>query len=287
MSENFDVRGKTAIVTGGARGIGFGCSQALARRGAQVVVADLDQEACEAAAAQLSGGSYGLAADVTDLGAMQQLVAQVATESGGVDIVIANAGIAQTGVTVRAMANEMADRVLAVNLNGVYNTAIAALPQIAERRGHIVVTASVYAFVNGAGQAPYAMAKAGVEQLGRALRVELAPHGAGASVAYFGFIDTHMVQQMLDGDRSADQVRDLVPKFLLKRLTPAQAGETVAQGIEKRAPRIITPRRWAAYSTLRGIINPMIDSWMVKDAEAQALIRELDSRADAEQTTSA
>jgi NAD(P)-dependent dehydrogenase (short-subunit alcohol dehydrogenase family) len=287
VSEKFGLRGKTAIVTGGARGIGLGCSQALAKRGARVVVVDLDQEACDAAAAQVSPDSFGIAADVTDLGAMQQLVAKVASDCGGVDVVIANAGIAQTGVTVRAMSNEMAERVLAVNLNGVYNTAIAALPQIAERRGHIVVTASVYAFVNGAGQAPYAMAKAGVEQLGRALRVELAPHGAGASVAYFGFIDTATVQQLLDGDKSADQLKELVPKFLLKRLTPTQAGETVARGIEKRAPRIITPRRWAVYSTMRGILNPMIDSWMVKDAEAQAMIHELDSRADAEQTTSA
>ena len=287
MAEKFDVRGKTAVITGGARGIGLGCSQALAKRGARVVVVDLDQEACDTAAAQISADSFGLAADVTDLAAMQKVMANVVKEAGGIDIVIANAGIAQTGVTVRAMANEMAERVLAVNLNGVYNTAIAALPQIAERRGHIVVTASVYAFVNGAGQAPYAMAKAGVEQLGRALRVELAPHGAGASVAYFGFIDTPMVQNMLDGDRAADQVKDLVPKALLKRLTPAQAGETVAQGIETRKPRIITPRRWAAYSTLRGVVNPLIDSWMVKDAKSQEMIRELDSRADAEQTTSA
>ena len=287
MSERFDVRGKTAIVTGGARGIGLGCSQALAKRGARVVIVDLDQEACDAAAAEVSPDSFGLAADVSDLGAMQEVVAKVVKECGGVDIVIANAGIAQTGATIRAMPRELGDRVLAVNLNGVYNTALAALPEIAARRGHIVVTASVYAFVNGAGQAPYAMAKAGVEQLGRALRVELAPHGAGASVAYFGFIDTMMVQQLLDGDRSADKVRDLVPKVLLKRLTPTQAGETVVRGIETRKPRIITPRRWAAYSTMRGIINPLIDSWMVKDAESQELIRDLDSRADEEQITSA
>jgi len=287
MSERFDVRGKTAIVTGGARGIGLGCSQALAKRGARVVIVDLDQEACDAAASGISPDSFGLAADVTDLGAMQELVAKVVKECGGVDVVIANAGIAQTGATVRAMPRELGDRVLAVNLNGVYNTTLAALPEIAARRGHIVVTASVYAFVNGTGQAPYAMAKAGVEQLGRALRVELAPHGAGASVAYFGFIDTMMVQQLLDGDRSADKVRDLVPKVLLKRLTPEQAGETVVRGIETRKPRIITPRRWAAYSTMRGIVNPLIDSWMVKNAEAQDLVRDLDSRADEEQITSA
>jgi NAD(P)-dependent dehydrogenase (short-subunit alcohol dehydrogenase family) len=287
MSERFDVRGKTAIVTGGARGIGLGCSQALAKRGARVVIVDLDQEACDAAASEISPDSFGIAADVTGLGAMQELVAKVVKECGGVDVVITNAGIAQTGATVRAMPRERGDRVLAVNLNGVYNTTLAALPEIAARRGHIVVTASVYAFVNGTGQAPYAMAKAGVEQLGRALRVELAPHGAGASVAYFGFIDTMMVQQLLDGDRSADKVRDLVPKMLLKRLTPQQAGETVVRGIETRKPRIITPRRWAAYSTMRGIVNPLIDSWMVKNAETQDLVRDLDSRGDEEQTTSA
>ena len=100
-----------------------------------MVIVDLDQEACDAAAAEVSPDSFGIAADVTDLGAMQKLVAKVASECGGVDVVIANAGIAQTGVTVRAMSNEMAERVLAVNLNGVYNTAIAALPQIAERAG--------------------------------------------------------------------------------------------------------------------------------------------------------
>jgi NAD(P)-dependent dehydrogenase (short-subunit alcohol dehydrogenase family) len=81
---------------------------------------------------------------------------------------------------------------LAVNLGGVYNTVITAVPQIAVCRGQIVLISSVYAFFNGMGNAPYAMAKAGVEQLGRALRVELVRHGAGVSIAYFGFIDTEM-----------------------------------------------------------------------------------------------
>ncbi len=140
------------------------------------------------------------------------------------------------------MNGEAFDRVLAVNLGGVYNTVITALPQIAARRGHIVVTSSVYAFLNGLGAAPYAMAKAGVEQLGRALRVELVPHGAGASVAYFGFIDTEMVHRAIDADPIADQMQNALPTVLRKRLSPAQAGEAVARGIEKRAPRIIAPQ---------------------------------------------
>lgn len=284
---NFDLRGKVAVVTGGARGIGFGTAQALARRGAALVIVDLDQSAAENAAAQLSDNALGLAADVTDRGAMQRVVATVTEQRGGVDVVIANAGVASRAATVRAMNGEAFDRVLAVNLGGVYNTVITAVPQIAARQGHIVVTSSVYAFVNGIGTAPYAMAKAGVEQLGRALRVELVPHGAGASVAYFGFIDTEMVHRALDADPMAEQMKNTLPKVLRKRLTPAQAGEAVARGIEKRAPRIIAPKRWAAFSALRGIVNPFLDDYLVKNEQTQAIVRELDSRGDQEQPLTA
>jgi NAD(P)-dependent dehydrogenase (short-subunit alcohol dehydrogenase family) len=287
MASAFELAGKVAIVTGGARGIGFGTSQALAKRGAVLVIVDLDNHAAESAAARLPGGALGLAADVTDRGAMQRVVATVTERFGGVDVVVANAGIASRGATVRAMNGEAFDRVLAVNLGGVYNTVITAVPQIAERRGHIVVTSSVYAFVNGLGAAPYAMAKAGVEQLGRALRVELVPHGAGASVAYFGFIDTEMVHLAIDADPIAEKMQNVLPKVLRKRLSPAQAGEAVARGIEKRAPRIIAPKRWAAFSAMRGIVNPLLDDYMVKDADTQAIVRELDDRGDQEQPLTA
>lgn len=284
---SFDLAGKVAVVTGGARGIGFGTAQALARRGAVLVIVDLDRSAAEFAAAQLAGPAIGLDADVTDRGAMQRVVAMVTDQHGGVDLVVANAGVASRAATVRAMNGEAFDRVLAVNLGGVYNTVITALPQIAARRGHIVVTSSVYAFVNGLGTAPYAMAKAGVEQLGRALRVELVPHGAGASVAYFGFIDTEMVHRALDADPLAEQMKNVLPRVLRKRLSPAQAGEAVARGIEKRAPRIIAPKRWATFSALRGLVNPLLDDYMLKDAETQAIVRELDARGDQEQPLTA
>jgi NAD(P)-dependent dehydrogenase (short-subunit alcohol dehydrogenase family) len=285
---HYDLNGKVALVTGGARGIGFATGRALIERGASVVIVDLDQGAAEAAAAQLhESRALGLAADVTDRSAMQRAVATTVERFGGLDVVVANAGIASRAATFRAMSTEAFDRVIDVNLLGVVRTVDAALPQIVARQGHVVVISSVYAFVNGMGTVPYAMAKAGVEQFGRALRTELTPSGASASVAYFGFIDTEMVHRALDADPLADRLRSVVPKLLLKRLPPQAAGEAIATGIQRRAPRIIRPRRWAAVSVLRGVLNPLTDRFMERDAATRALITDFDAREGEEQPTTA
>jgi NAD(P)-dependent dehydrogenase (short-subunit alcohol dehydrogenase family) len=275
--ERFDLNGKVALVTGAARGIGFETAKALVTRGASVVVVDLRSEDAIAAAAQLHGErALGLAADVTDRDAMQKVVASTVERFGRLDIVVANAGVASRPATFRAMSEEAFDRVLDVNLHGVLGTVRAALPEIVERGGHVVVVASVYAFINGAGATPYAIAKAGVEQFGRALRVELAPHGASASVAYFGFIDTEMVRQTLDADASGDELKRSVPRVLRKRLHPSVAGEAIVAGIERRAPRIIRPRRWRAISVLRGVVNPLFDR--KAPVQLEGLVREIDTR---------
>jgi NAD(P)-dependent dehydrogenase (short-subunit alcohol dehydrogenase family) len=166
-----------------------------------------------------------------------------------------------------------------VNLMGVYRTVDAALPEIVRRRGHVVVISSIYAFTNGVGTVAYAMSKAAVEQFGRALRLELTPHGASASVAYFGFIDTEMVHRAIDNDPLAGEMLATFPKPLHKRLAPSAAGEAIARGIERRAPRIIRPRRWVLMSALRGVLNPLTDARAERDETALRLLRELDARA--------
>ena len=135
-------------------------------------------------------------------------VAEVVERFGGIDVAVANAGIAQKQfATVRGISGEEWERVFEVDLLGVWRTVRAALPQIVERRGQMVVVSSVYAFANGFGNSPYAVAKAGVESLGRALRVELKPHGASASVAYFGWVDTKLVQDAFAQETSPPGAR--------------------------------------------------------------------------------
>jgi NAD(P)-dependent dehydrogenase (short-subunit alcohol dehydrogenase family) len=270
-----DVTGKVVLITGAARGIGAEVARRLATKGAKVALVGLEGAQLNEVAEQCGGKAWE--ADVTDWEALETAVAGVVEHFGGIDVVVANAGVAATGF-VRSMDPKAFERVIEVNLLGVWRTVRAALPEVVRRGGHVVVVASVYAFMNGMGAVSYAMAKAGVEQLGRALRVELAQHGAGASVAYFGFIDTEMVRTTIDADPVSDRMMSALPGPLHKRLQPSAAGEAIARGIERRRPRIIRPRRWAALSVLRGVVNPLVDARASRDAAVQDVIRELDAR---------
>jgi NAD(P)-dependent dehydrogenase (short-subunit alcohol dehydrogenase family) len=279
----YDLSDRVALITGGARGIGFGLAQALVSRGSRVAVVDLDPRAAHDAAAELGGAgrAIGLAADVTDRQAIDAAVQETAREFGGVDVVVANAGIAPAPAPMRVMPESEFERVVEVDLLGVYRTVAAAMDQIVGRRGHIAVVSSIYAFANGVSAAPYAVAKAGVEQLGRALRVELSIHGVGVTVAYFGFVDTEMVKQAFEQGRASTgrEPGDDLPAFMLRRITPRQAGEALARGIERRQPRVIAPRWWAVASVLRGILNPPMDYLATRTSRVQDSLRQAEASA--------
>ena len=275
----YELNGKVALVTGAARGIGFETARQLHLRGGSVAVLDLDAEQAREAAERIGPRAIGIGADVTDQGAMMGAVAEVVEQLGGLDVAVANAGIAQSQfATARGISGEEWERVFEVDLLGVWRTVRAALPQIVERRGQMVVVSSVYAFANGFGNSPYAVAKSGVESLGRSLRVELAPHGASATVAYFGWVDTKLVQDAF-AQPDADRVRELSPEFLLKRITPDEAAAGILRGIEERAPRVFVPKWWRYVSAFRGLINPLLDRRMENDAKTAALVRDIDANA--------
>jgi NAD(P)-dependent dehydrogenase (short-subunit alcohol dehydrogenase family) len=275
----YEVRGRVALITGGARGIGFAIAQALARRGASIALVDLNGDEVTQAANQLGGEAIGLPADVTDKAAIERAIAETVQRFGGVDLVIANAGIAPTPAPVRLLPAAEWERVIEVNLLGVYRTVHAGLEQIIARRGQAVLVSSVYAFANGVMLSPYAVAKAGVEQLGRALRLELAPHGASAMVAYFGFVDTEMVRRAFEERRALTGEEEPLPELVRRTITPEQAGEAVAAAIEQRRARVIAPRWWAAPSALRGLLNPILDFAAARSTRVQQVLRDAEGTA--------
>ncbi len=277
MAMRYSVEGKVCLITGSARGIGYATAQELHARGAYVVLTDLDEEAVTRAAKSIGERAMGFAADVTDSDAMEGVVSKSVESFKRLDVLIANAGVAPPGASMRHTDPNLFERTVEVDLLGVWRSVRPALPQIVENRGHVVVVSSVYAWVNGMFAAPYAASKAGVEALGRALRSELSVTGASASVAHFGFIDTEMVRQGFDtGDPLTERFAETFPNFMRKRLAPAEAGRGVVDGIEKRAPRIIVPRWWGVWFALRGIVNPIFDRAVERQDQYQSLLRDAD-----------
>ena len=212
---------------------------------------------------------------------MRAAVAETVERFGGLDVASPTpASPRRDGDQMRMVAAEEWERVIDVNLLGVWRTVRAALPQVAERQGHIVVVSSVYAFVNGMLSSAYAVAKSGVEALGRSLRTELAPLGASASVAYFGFVDTKMVQDAFakPSTRTPRENRPRLPAASGSR--PAEAGAAVVRGIEERAPRTFAPKWWRYVSALRGLINPLLDRRVDSDPRVREAILGAEALAD-------
>jgi NAD(P)-dependent dehydrogenase (short-subunit alcohol dehydrogenase family) len=276
----YELNGKVALVTGAARGIGFETARQLHLRGASVAVVDIDAVEAREAADRIGPRAVGLGADVADQAAIAAAVTETVERFGGLDVAVANAGVAQSEMaTARGISAEEWERVFEVDALGVWRTVRAALPQVVERRGHIVVVSSVYAFFNGILNSPYAAAKSAVESLGRSLRAELAPLGASAGVAYFGWIDTKLVQDAFDRPHS-DRVRGSMPEVLRRRIPPSEAGAAVVRGIEERAPRVFAPRWWRYVSALRGLLNPLIDRRIETDPTMPAAVRAIEVDAD-------
>lgn len=274
LSKGYDVGGKVALITGAGQGIGFALANLLHERGAVVVLVDIVDVNVEAF------GERGLAirADVTDRSAMADAVDQVISRFGRLDVVVANAGVTPEPATIRTMDPRDFDRVIAINLTGVFNTVHPALDHVVAKKGHVVVVSSCAAFAPGMCGSPYMMSKAAVEQFGRALRVELGAVGASAGVAYFGVVETAMTHNMLDQDDLGRELDDMLPWPLNVRITADEAAKTIADGIARRAARTIAPSGWEPYALLRGAANVVLDNRLANDPNVARLVRAVEAR---------
>jgi 3-oxoacyl-[acyl-carrier protein] reductase len=195
------LEGKTAIVTGAARGIGLEIARQLAARGARVVLVDVLEEDLAKASAELArlaatrgGATMVYALDVTDEAAVEKMIDEVAEKAGSIDILVNNAGITRDDLLLR-MTEEAWDLVMKVNLKGTFLvTKHAARYMIRQRSGRIVNLASVSGLVGNPGQANYSASKAGVVGFTKTVARELAGRNVCANAVAPGFIDTKMTQ---------------------------------------------------------------------------------------------
>jgi 3-hydroxybutyrate dehydrogenase len=192
--------GKTAIITGGASGIGAEIVRAFVREGAAVCVADLDAAASERLAAELGGPArvVPVRVDVTDENDVERGVETAAQQLGGIDILVSNAGIQHLDEIVDAsFANWK--RMLAVHLDGAFLTARACLRHMYARKrgGTILLTGSVHSKEASIRKGPYVVAKHGLLGLCRVIAKEGAPHGVRANVICPGFVRTPLVERQI------------------------------------------------------------------------------------------
>lgn len=225
--------GKSAIVTGGAQGIGEAIVERFAAEGADVAFLDRDVEQGHRTARRLAGDGAGprfLECDVTDADDVREAVAETLAQNGKIDILVNNAGVAAY-FDAATMTEDEWDRVFVVDLKAVWLCTRHVLPTMrAAGTGSIVNISSIHARMTAAGAFPYAAAKAGVIGLTRSLALDEGPHGIRVNAVSPGYTRTRLVQEYID--RQPDPVaaeRGIVDVHPLGRIaTPAEVAAVVA-----------------------------------------------------------
>lgn len=240
-----ELTGRVAIVTGGARGIGLGCCQCLADAGANVVVADIDEAQAQASADDLEGEAIAVAHDVRRAESSADLVAKTMERFGRIDVLVNNAGVGPRPTPVQDTTEEEYDRVMDVNVRGVFLTTRSVVPVMLDRGvGSIVNLASVVGQTGRAMVLPYSASKAAVLAITQGLAEELAPN-INVNAVCPGVVQTEIHSTVVPGfaelqgitvEEGWDWFREQIP---LKRFQTARdLGEMVAFLASDRAKNI-------------------------------------------------
>jgi NAD(P)-dependent dehydrogenase (short-subunit alcohol dehydrogenase family) len=242
----------------------------------------LEPELLEEVAADCGPDTVWAEADVRDADALESAVDVTAKLLGGIDVVVANAGVAPSPRSILSSDPEEFEHTVDVDLLGQWRTMRATLPALIERRGHVVVIASIYSFVNGMLNAPYAASKAGVEQLVRALRVEAAPYGVTAGAAYLGFVDTELADEAFATEHVA-QARGALPAFVTRAIPVADASRAVLDGVERRRASITAPE-WVLPALAARSVLTVVDEYLMRSRAVLDAVRRSDREAQRERT---
>lgn len=279
MSDPSYCQGRTALVTGGASGIGQAICNELVYRGARVIVADIDESGAKAVATSLTAGhsdkAIPVALDVRDAKRFDEIVGQGFGDEHGIDFLFNNAGIG-VGGDVKELSVEHWQRVIDVNLLGVVNGITAAYPRMVERRsGHIINTASLAGLIPAPLLTPYAATKHAVVGLSNSLRAEAAPNGVRVSVVCPGVIETPLLDSGTPEDLpkvssfTPGQARSMLTRLTNGKTYPAQSlARTVLDNLASNRALIVAPLHarfmWRVYRAFpeRVVqVLPIVSRW--------------------------
>ncbi len=268
------ISSQVVFITGGARGIGAEVARRLHAKGAKLVLADLDEARLKEFAAELGGDERVLTvtADVRDLPAMQTAAEAAVERFGGIDVVMANAGIGSYGSLLQ-VDPEAFRRVIDINLLGVFHTVRATLPAVIERRGYVLIVSSLAAFAAAPGMVPYDASKAGVEHLANALRLEVADRGVTVGSAHMSWIDTALVRDSQADLPSSTEMMARLPWPLNKTTSVDKCGAAFVKGIEGRKRRIYCPGWVGLFRWVKPVLSTPLGEGAVLKTAAELLPR--------------
>lgn len=269
------IHSQVVFITGGAHGIGAEVARRLHAKGAKLVLTDLDEAGLNKLADDLGDRVLTAVADVRDLSVMQSVVAQATERFGGIDTVVANAGIASYG-SVLNVDPETFKRVIDVDVVGVFNTVRAALPSVIERRGYVLIVSSLAAFTPLAGMASYDAAKAGVEHFASALRQEVAYQGVEVGSAHMGWIDTPLVRDTKADLGAFGEMLAKLPWPLNKTTSVDKCVDAFVAGIEGRRRRVYCPGWVGVFRWLKPVLTlRVVEAPFIK--EAATIVPQMDA----------
>jgi NAD(P)-dependent dehydrogenase (short-subunit alcohol dehydrogenase family) len=244
-----DLLGKRVLITGAARGIGEKVARIAVARGALVSLLGLEPDRLCALASELGPTASWWEADVCGEG-LRSAIDDAAAHMCGIDIVVANAGVLGYG-TVRLVDDDSFQRVIDVNLNGVFRTLKYSTRYLENSSGHVLVVASATSFIGLAGLASYCASKAGVEMLGVTYRQEVAHLGITVGLAHLTFVDTEMLRAA-DSDLPAfRELRSRLPYPGNVLVDLDRAASALVAGMLRRRSRVYVPRGVALASWLK------------------------------------
>lgn len=235
--------GKRVLVTGAGQGNGRAIAIGMARAGAELVLADLNEDACAETLSLAGGDGRTLRLDIADRDGCLRLAQTLLDEGAAIDCLVNNAGILLRGKFDRPEGPEFWDRTMAVNVGGTYNMVHAFLPHLTERRGSIINIGSIQSFVATPNSAAYTASKGAVIQLTKALAAEFAPRGIRVNGIAPGVMRTPMTVESLS--------RDDVREALLRHIPMARPGEPE----ELAGPAVFLASNLASYVT--GVMLPV------------------------------
>ncbi len=246
--------GRRVLITGAARGIGAALAQRLHAGGARVALLGLEPELLAEVAASC-GGAPWREADVADAEQVTQAIDELAAELGGLDVVVANAGIAKQ-FPLLGGDPAVLEQHLRVNVMGTYLTMRAAGPHVAHPGGYVLTVASLAAAVHAPLLGAYSASKAATEALGNTLRSEIKGTGAKVGVAYFAELDTDMTRVGFGTEAASKVLGGGAPTGV----TPLHVGiDALERGIARRARRVYAPRWVGPALPIRMLLQPGLD----------------------------